>query len=661
MASEQEPGLRLSLAELAGPLPVGGRWLRREAILRQLAGEAELPADWAPVLRRLQAEFAADAQDTCRQQGDPEDFERAWGVLRWSLEPVIALPAELQPDMRHGLAAHSSQVLGALHRMLLEGNGGGEGDSRRRWLAGAAELARWHRRCALHCPEWFGSVEEQLVRAAALEWLELARTGSSEPAIPLALDLLDQLGGLHQPCPDWIRLAQQELAAATTPIATTRNPASTPTATPGPATSASPNPKPTELRLELRPDEPDLIPDNGALVVNVAGRLESAAADQLGLWFESLLVPLRDASSGETSASPLRLREPESSLHRSLQSLWRQGQQVPQAWFRGLAVAADHWRRTGAELVAPWPDFPPAQLEPGCLLVRPGNVELAALRTALNQPAQQQSALGAIASRSHEQAWMETLRDDWWCDPSDATENLRRLHTNAGFYCDQDDPLGCLEAWRDGTVAALVRGRVLSGHITAWMAAVGQELALQKQVIPELVQWPGDGAWYHFIAGKQVLFVTPLAVDVQRHHNSGLAFDLYHDQVIAPYALRCVPAPMSIHPNRPDRGFRKSLERCLAAVDAAWHERPFEVFTAACGAYGLPLCAAVHERYGVACVYAGNIMHAHFGVLQQTTADWRAGSRRPENWITSRVLDGVAGLDRIEGGRYLSTAPDAGA
>jgi hypothetical protein len=61
----------------------------------------------------------------------------------------------------------------------------------------------------------------------------------------------------------------------------------------------------------------------------------------------------------------------------------------------------------------------------------------------------------------------------------------------------------------------------------------------------------------------------------------------------------------------------------------------------------------VHARYGVACVYAGNIMHAHFGVLQRTTADWRASSRKEQNWCTSALLDQVAGLDRIEAGRYL--------
>ena len=46
---------------------------------------------------------------------------------------------------------------------------------------------------------------------------------------------------------------------------------------------------------------------------------------------------------------------------------------------------------------------------------------------------------------------------------------------------------------------------------------------------------------------------------------------------------------MSIYPNRPDRGFEVSLERTLEQVDRAYRQKPFEVFTAASGDYGLPL------------------------------------------------------------------------
>lgn len=637
MTGDPAAGLWLSAQELAGPLPVAGLLLRRWALEQQLA-HGPLQPDWLPVLRILQKEAAATALEICQRGGAPEQLEQACAALQWSLEPLAALPAEQRQPLREELASHSSQLLGGLHRLLLAA----DEPHLLWWLAQAASLARWHRVAQLSSPAWLAPVQEQLVRAAALQWLERARSNPSTEHRSRASALLEQLADLHQPCPEWVLLAQRELdqGGADSDAAEQENEPAQPLQTSGCM----------ELRLEMRPGEPELIPSGEVLVVNVANRLEVSEADQFGGWLRALLEQL---GMETTAQRQFRLHEPESSLHRSLQRLWRRGEGIPAGWFRGLALVADHWRRSGAAAVVPWPDFPAGRLEEGCLLVRPGNVELAALSTVLEQPDAQRQALEAIAARGQEQEWMEALRDDWWCDPSDATENLRRLHTNAGFYADPTDPLGCLEVWRDSTLTALRTGQVLSGHITAWMAPVSQALALREGVVPELVQWPGDREWYRLLAGKQVLFVTPLASDVQRQHDSGRGFDLFHDQPIDRFRLRCLPAPMSVYPNRPDQGFRTSLERCLEAVDGAWRQQPFEVFTAACGAYGLPLCAAVHARYGVACVYAGNIMHAHFGVLQRTTADWRASSRKEQNWCTSALLDQVAGLDRIEAGRYL--------
>lgn len=118
---------------------------------------------------------------------------------------------------------------------------------------------------------------------------------------------------------------------------------------------------------------------------------------------------------------------------------------------------------------------------------------------------------------------------------------------------------------------------------------------------------------------------------MEAHHRTGLAFELFTDLVIQPYGLRCIEAPVSVYPNRPGGGFEDSLDRTLEQIERAYRQKPFAVFTAACGAYGLPLCEAVKQRYGVSCVYVGNLMHAYFGVLQRTSLDWRASSRINEH------------------------------
>ena len=147
--------------------------------------------------------------------------------------------------------------------------------------------------------------------------------------------------------------------------------------------------------------------------------------------------------------------------------------------------------------------------------------------------------------------------------------------------------------------------------------------------------------------------VSPLAAELEAHHRSGRAFELFTSMTIRPYGLRAIAAPMSVYPNRPASGYEDSLQRCLDQIERAYQQKPFAVFTAAAGAYGLPLCEAVHRRFGVSCVYIGNQMHAYFGLEQATTADWLVEQRRPENWVKAQGLNGIAGVDRIEGGRYL--------
>jgi hypothetical protein len=393
----------------------------------------------------------------------------------------------------------------------------------------------------------------------------------------------------------------------------------------------------------------------GRLQLNLASLLAFPAVELLDQFMPAFFTPLQEAGRGEE----LQLVEPHSALWAELRALWASGTDLTPAQMHGLVYSAALWNTCGGPaglkaLAQPW-TLPVAQLEPGQSLLRPGNVELAALQTVLFQPDALDDLLAEVRRRHHDRAWMEQQRDAWWYDPTDWSENLRRLHTNAGFYASSHAPLESLQRWGQSTLRALMASPVLFGNasIAAMFWPVAQHLHRRVGTVPQMVQWPGDQAFYQFIAGQEILFVTPLAAEVEAHHRTGLAFSLFTDIEIQPYGLRCIEAPMSIYPNRPDRGFEDSLDRTLEKIDRAYRQKPFAVFTAACGAYGLPLCEAVKQRYGVTCVYVGNLMHAYFGVLQRTTADWRCESRVPENWIVGHALEGVPGLDRLEGGRYL--------
>jgi hypothetical protein len=411
-------------------------------------------------------------------------------------------------------------------------------------------------------------------------------------------------------------------------------------------------------RLEpvLRPGEAPVLPIEGGLQLNLSPLLSQPQVELLDQLVPAFFEPLQQAGRG----AELQLVEPHSALWPELLSIWQSGAELSQNQWRGLVYTTALWTRCGGRggLEARelgW-SLPVAALQNGQCLLRPGNVELAALQTVLMQRDDLGDFLSEIRRRHHDRGWMEAQRDSWWYDPSDGSENLRRLHTNAGFYASSHAPLESLQRWGQATLRALLSGPVLFGNasITEMFWPVAQHLARRAGKVPALVQWPGDQSFYDFIAGQEVLFVTPLASDVEAHHRTGLAFQLFTDITIQPYGLRCIEAPISIYPNRPERGFEDSLDRALEQVDRAFRQKRFSVFTAACGAYGLPLCEAVHQRYGVSCVYVGNLMHAYFGVLQRTTQAWRAESRINDHWVHSSALDGVPGVDRVEGGRYLS-------
>lgn len=385
-----------------------------------------------------------------------------------------------------------------------------------------------------------------------------------------------------------------------------------------------------------------LVPhDKTRLELNLAPLLGIRRLDQLERLVQAFFEPLRCAQRG----SGLTLREPSSSLYESLGFLWRQGDQLSLDHFSRLVYCSALWNRCGgpgalgARLVSA--DFPPASFHGQTSVLRPGNVELAALQSVLFKPEELELVLAAIRRNHHNTEWMKQKRDHGWFDSSDAEENLRRLHTCAGFYANAHAPLDDLKRWSRGTLGALIGAQVVSADATTWFYPVAQKLFEQTGLVPELTQWPGDQAFYDFIAGKEVVFVTPLASDVEQQHRTGRAFDLFTDLTIQPYGLRLVEAPMSIYPNRPRGGFSESLEHCLEQIDKLYRERPFEVFTAACWGYDLPLCETVKERYGVSCVTTGNLMHAYFGVQVSSNASWRYEQRKAENWVISTSLHAV--------------------
>jgi hypothetical protein len=702
---------RLALGQVDGP----DSSTLRVSLARhcgQAAVEASSEGQWAVADDQLQEavqHYAAIAQ--LRPERRPAAQQELAGLLGRLIADLHACvhAEEPPPPQERGALCWRGYRLALRHRALgverepwlegLEEQLVREGGLTLRQLAtdpeqpsGPADLQRWRQQgldlllhlCTLHdpCPEWIGlAVRELLV--IELEPLQAGLAESLQPEalrqligwlsrVPvepaqaealavalerarLSLDLLERgLGPQPKPQP---QPAVQVEVASSLPIRF---------AEPGELArhlqlesagwmrQHAGGQAPVRLNLCLDPQLPPMQQQPDALTLNLAPLLEFPELEQLDRLLPAFFTPLQ----GDSGAR-FRLQEPNGTVYAALTSLWQQGGSLASDLFPALIYATELWSRCGgaeglgADL-EPW-QLPVAELRPGATLLRPGNVELAALQSVLQQPEALDEALVEIRRHHHDRSWMERRSELWWVQPDDVLENLCRLHTNAGFYASSHAPLESLQRWSQATIAALLAGPVLFGNdsIVRMFLPVAQALQRQSGRVPQLVQWPGPQAFYNFLADQEVLFVTPLAAEVEAHHRSGKAFALFSDVRIRPYGLRCTSAPMSVYPNRPARGFEDSLERCLEQVDRVHRQRPFTVFTAAAGAYGLPLCQAVHRRYGVACFYIGNAMHAYFGIEQNTTASWMQAQRRPENWLRAQGLNGIPGVDRIEAGRYL--------
>ena len=738
----QSPGLWLPLEQLL-TLPLDGE--ARAQLWRLALGQVD-GAD-ATGLRVALARH-------CGQAAAEASTEGQWAVADDQLQEAVqhyAAIAQLRPAWRQ---AAQQELAGLLARLLADLHACVHAEEppppqeRGSLCWRGYGLALRHRALLEEREPWVEALEEQLVREGSLTLRQLA--SDSDPSLEAvdrrrwrqqALDLLQHLGTLHDPCPEWIGLAVRELLlieleplqagqpeglepqalrqligwlsrlpvepsnAEAMAVALERarlsldllerglgpqaksEPQTKPRIKPAVEPSLAELPEhqpalrfaqagelarhlqlesaawmrqhaggqtPVKLNVCLDPQLPPVQQQPDALTLNLAPLLQFPAREQLDQLLPSFFAPLQ----GDSGAR-FRLQEPNGAVYAALAALWQRGGGLAPALFPGLIYAAELWCRCGgAEGLGAAPEpwlLPVAELRPGATLLRPGNVELAALQSVLQQPEALDEALVEIRRHHHDRDWMERRSEHWWMQPSDVVENLCRLHTNSGFYASSHAPLESLQRWSQATIAALLAGPVLFGNdsIVRMFLPVAQALQRQSGRVPQLVQWPGAQAFYSFLADQEVLFVTPLAAEVEAHHRSGKAFALFTDVRIRPYGLRCTSAPMSVYPNRPERGFEDSLERSLEQIDRAHRQRPFTVFTAAAGAYGLPLCQEVHRRYGVACIYIGNAMHAYFGVEQNTTANWMQAQRRLENWIRAQGLNGIPGVDRIEAGRYL--------
>jgi len=352
---------------------------------------------------------------------------------------------------------------------------------------------------------------------------------------------------------------------------------------------------------------------------------------------DSVDAPQRLAQQLAALSAPLRqsrprhdwlLRPASTSLLASVGQCWASGGALSWANCRLLAKAQELWPGPADGAV------PPASLAPGCCLLRPGTIQLAALRCWMLQREQLLPALLEIRRHHHDAAFMQQQSARAADGAAAALETLCALHLQEGFYASVSAPMASLEAWVQACVQALAHGQVLVDpqRISASWWAVLQGVVQEHNHRPALVVWPEEERIYQLLAGQEVVLVSPHADLALEQHRSGRAFSLFRDLEILPYGLRTLAAPRSCYPERPQQGFEASLAACLDALEGLARQQPFSVLLSVAGAYDLPLCQAARARFGASYVAIGPSLHARLGIEEPCSEGWRSEQRRADRW-----------------------------
>lgn len=170
---------------------------------------------WRGGLRPLVEHTAAALMGRCAGEAvEQVAFAQGVALLRW---------CEDQGAPHEVLQQQLLQVVGRLHQWLVMEEA--QGPTRSDWFWCGYELVQWLEALAPGSwPDWWAPVKEQLVRLGALAWMEKAQSlgvssDAGKQSITRALTLLQALRPLHDPMPEWIAQALEELNQPITAVA----------------------------------------------------------------------------------------------------------------------------------------------------------------------------------------------------------------------------------------------------------------------------------------------------------------------------------------------------------------------------------------------------------------------------------------------------------
>lgn len=221
-------------------------------------------------------------------------------------------------------------------------------------------------------------------------------------------------------------------------------------------------------------------------------------------------------------------------------------------------------------------------------------------------------------------------------------------HANAGIFPTSDEGL---REFAQVYQQALRHVDLLGFWQSEYQAALVSQMTPRPNLcsLPALEPFRQHQPWSEELAGRSVLVVHPFAASIQsqyNHHRSRLFAD---SRVLPDFDLKvCCPpvthAPLTEGFQSWSDAFQRLKDRVLAMS--------FDVALLGCGAYGLPLAAALRSE-GRQVVHLGGALQLLFGILGgRWDDDHQIQKLITPDWTRPSVAETPSAAIDIEGGCY---------
>lgn len=224
-----------------------------------------------------------------------------------------------------------------------------------------------------------------------------------------------------------------------------------------------------------------------------------------------------------------------------------------------------------------------------------------------------------------------------------------KLCNNAGFFSDANDIVANLERYSNVMKDAISN----VDYLIRWQYSK-EEYFIRKYCSNDLRDIDWLGAVYQgravgsLFKGRKILVVTPFDKLVEYQYSRREL--IYPEEFLPEFDLQTYRAVQTIAGNKDDR-FRDWFE-ALKYMSAEICAKDFDLALVGCGAYSLPLCAAIKES-GKSAIHMGGDVQLIFGIMgKRWENDPFVLSKKNEYWIYPGAEDIPKNADNVEDGCY---------